>query len=168
MLSHKPLPKSHAWHKSHDVAVPTYCRCYAIWYAAIFRLYFVVLLFSVTIVVIFRPLQTPQSSCAHTTMESNQPSKGFSIYQFIFFVLMLNAWAVHAAYHTFVDDPEQRNLCREKTSESACSQDEKCGWNDIEWLCNEALYQPDFQHCDVAKCPGQDCLHLNSMYILRH
>ena len=94
-------------------------------------------------------------SCA---MESNRSSKGCSIFQLILFALLLNFWAVQAAYVKFANDPAQRKLCQVKKSENVCKQDDKCAWNDIQWLCNEFGYQPDLQHCNEAACPGQDCL----------
>ena len=57
----------------------------------------------------------------------------------------------------FVNDPAQRELCREKDTKTACTADTKCGWAHFQLLCNEAGYQPDLQHCDqVPSCPGQN------------
>jgi len=83
-------------------------------------------------------------------MESKGVSVSVSIYQFIFFALLTN---VCTAYFKFVEDPTQRKLCQVKQSESVCKQDEKCAWDNMQWLCNEKGYQPDFQHCNEAACP---------------
>ena len=72
----------------------------------------------------------------------------------ILFTFLLNVCVVQAAYHKFVNDPAQRKLCRAK-NKFTCGQDEKCGWNDVQWMCNEAGYQPDVQHCSEQVCPGQ-------------
>ena len=84
-------------------------------------------------------------------------SKGISIYQFIFFGFLLNTCTIQAAYPNFVNDPSQRKLCRVKKSESVCEADNKCTWHDGQWMCNEAGYQPDIQHCNEiipAICSG--------------
>ena len=57
---------------------------------------------------------------------------GISIYQFIFFVILLNDCTVQGAYMKFVDDPAQRKLCGMKESESVCKADNKCMWYDFQ------------------------------------
>ena len=93
-------------------------------------------------------------------MESNRSAKGFALaktYQLIFFALALHVWAVESQLK-FVNDPTQRKLCRVRTSESECKQDEKCGWNDWQGLCNEAGHQPMVQSCQEKACTGgQTC-----------
>ena len=93
-------------------------------------------------------------------MESTQFPKVFPIYQFIVFAILLNFYAAQADFVKFVNDPAQRKLCRVNKIETTCKQDDKCAWDDMQWLCNEFGYQPDLQLCEEIEitCPGQDCV----------
>ena len=106
---------------------------------------------------LFSPVSSTSWPCAHTIMESTQFPKVFPIYQLIF-LLFLHFYDVQAGFVEFVNDPAQRKLCRVNKIETTCKQDDKCAWNDMQWVCNEFGYQPDLQHCDEMKCPGQYCV----------
>ena len=95
-------------------------------------------------------------------MAPNRSVKEFvfaKTYQFIFFVLALHVCAVKSLA-TFVNDPEQRKLCRVKTKQSDCAQDEKCAWQDWQGLCNEKGHQPDIQQCPEPSCPGPNRIRI--------
>ena len=82
---------------------------------------------------------------------------GFMMTSAIFLFLALYTCFVGAqnSYVEFANDPDQRKICRLRTSEAACLElDAKCGWNTFQQLCNEKGHQPLVQHCNVCLKPG--------------
>ena len=72
------------------------------------------------------------------------------------FLLLASYISFIDAAQKFVNNTDQRKICRKRTNKKECLKiDTKCAWNVVQQLCNEKGYQPSVQNCNVCLNPGQ-------------